>query len=77
MVKKKRKYTKRKKKAGAKSGYKPAWDMVAYNMCVGGALDKELCIAFGVTRKTLQRWKKKFPSFGKSIWDGKDSFDGE
>jgi hypothetical protein len=66
-----------KKKRGRKSSYSPKYDELAHNFCLLGATDEQLAENFGVTRKTLQSWKRKHPKFLSAIKSGKNLADAE
>lgn len=64
-----------------RSSYKPEYDRIAYQMCLLGATDKQMAVAFGVTEQTINNWKKdkdgNDTSFFESIKRAKDIADGE
>lgn len=55
--------------------YREEYNEQAYKLCLLGAIDRELADFFGVSEVTLNAWKKEFPSFLKSLKDGKESAD--
>lgn len=61
----------KKKQQGAPTKYKPEFDKQAYKLCLLGAIDKELADFFEVDVRTIDNWKKDFPSFFQSIKQGK------
>lgn len=53
------------------SRYNQAFDHIANKMCLLGATDAELADAFVVSQETIDNWKLAFPSFLRSIQEGK------
>jgi len=52
--------------------YKPAMDGRAKLLAAAGFTDEELAAFFGLKNvKTIQRWKKRFPTFYESLSTGK------
>ena len=58
-----------------KTLYKPELDEHAHNYCLLGALDEDLARFFRISVATLNKWKKKYPSFEESIRVGKELAD--
>lgn len=56
---------------GRPSGYRKELDKLAYNYCLLGAIDKDLCKFFKIDEQTLNNWKKWHPTFFASIKNGK------
>ncbi|MCI8442556.1 MAG: helix-turn-helix domain-containing protein [Provencibacterium sp.] len=54
--------------------YHDAW---AWSLAIKGATDKEVAAAFGVTQRTINRWKKDYPSFLEALQAGKDAADAQ
>lgn len=50
--------------------YKPEYAELARNYCLLGALDADLAEFFGVSTRTIIRWKKKQPEFAAAIREG-------
>lgn len=48
---------------------------MAYQLCLMGAIDKDLAEFFGVCIRTINNWKNDHPEFLKSVMDGKDTAD--
>jgi len=63
--------------AGRPSAYKKEYNEQAYKFCLLGADDVYLGQSFGVSEKTINTWKKKYPEFLQSIKKGKDIADAE
>lgn len=61
--------------SGSGGKYKPEFNAQARKLCRLGAIDEELADFFGVSRRTIDRWKSKYPLFGKAIKVGKDRAD--
>jgi len=64
-----------KKKRGRKTDYKEEYSNQVIKLCLLGATDKEIADFFGVSEKTLNTWKKKYPEFLQSLKKGKDVAD--
>lgn len=64
-------------KRGRPSAYKDEYATLAYNYTLLGAIDTELAGFFGVSKTTLNAWKKHHPDFLASIKNGKEIADGE
>lgn len=78
MVKKTTKKTTKKKtskKRGRKSLYDPKFATIAKFLCDRGADDQEIADCLGVSRRTINYWKKDHPEFLHSLKKGKDYFD--
>lgn len=56
------------------SKYHDAW---AWSLAIKGATDADLAAAFGVTQRTIHRWKKDHPSFFEALQTGKDAADAQ
>ncbi len=54
------------------SEYHDDW---AWSLALKGATDEEVAEAFGVSRRTVIRWKKEYPSFAEAYQRGKDVAD--
>lgn len=57
--------------------YKPEYDTQAHKLCLVGFTDEQLADFFEVTKKTIYRWKSKYPSFKEAIDSGKHVADAE
>ena len=64
-------------KPGKPTLYRPEYDQMAYRLGLLGLIDEELATAFGVTRMTINRWRKQQPSFAKSLEEGKLKADAQ
>lgn len=60
---------------GRPSRYLPEYDEEAKGLCLLGYTDVQLAENFGVCEGTIHEWKKKHPSFFKSIKEGKSVAD--
>jgi hypothetical protein len=60
---------------GAHSEYKPEFAAQAEKLCVLGATDSEIADFFGVSVRTIQRWKLQHEEFCHSIKIGKVTAD--
>lgn len=49
----------------------------AWSLALKGATDQEVAEAFGVSRRTITRWKEDHPSFAESYQKGKDIADAK
>ncbi len=58
-------------KVGRKTSYKPEYKEEVYKLCLLGAIDEDIADFFGVSVTTLNAWKKRYPTFLKSIKRGK------
>lgn len=61
-----------KDQGGRPTVYKPEYAAAMYKLCQLGATDTDLAEAFGVTRGTINNWKKKNPEVFIHIKQGKD-----
>ncbi|GAB4038644.1 helix-turn-helix domain-containing protein [Spirosoma jeollabukense] len=60
------------KPRGAPTKYKPEFAEQARKYCLlEGATDEELAANFGVTIRTLDNWKNKYPDFLRGVLEGK------
>jgi hypothetical protein len=66
-----------KPKGGRPSSYRDVYAEQAAKLTKLGAKDSELSDFFGVSEKTLNTWKKKYPEFLQSIKSGKILADAE
>lgn len=57
------------------SDYKPEFCQEAEKLCANGATDAELAEYFGVSDRTIYRWKAQFPEFCQSLKTGKSVAD--
>jgi hypothetical protein len=64
-------------KKGRPSAYKDEYAGLAFNYTLLGAIDTELAGFFGVSKTTLNAWKKHHPEFLASIQKGKVIADAE
>lgn len=60
---------------GRPSLYKPEYDAQAAKLCALGATDAEMADFFGVSVRTLHRWKLEYPSFCHSLTISKEVAD--
>lgn len=60
---------------GRPTGYRPAFNRQAKQLCLLGATDKDLADFFEVDETTINTWKKKHPAFQKAIKSGKQIAD--
>lgn len=63
------------RKAGRPSSYKPTYAEIARQLCENGATDYELGVAFGVTTRTIYRWKHEHEEFCHALKTAKDIAD--
>jgi hypothetical protein len=61
--------------AGRPSDYKPEFAQEAIGQCEAGATDQELADYFGVSVRSLYRWKNTQPEFRHALKAAKDSAD--
>lgn len=61
--------------AGPPFAYKPEFVEQAAKLCALGATDMELADFFGVTWRTIYRWKNSYPKFAAAMQEGKDAAD--
>jgi len=59
------------KKMGRPTKYQPHHPKLAFNFCLLGATDSQLSDFFQINELTLNRWKKAYPNFSKSLKTGK------
>lgn len=64
-------------KGGRKTLYKKEFDDLAHGYALLGLTDSQMAKYFGVSDKTFDNWKKKYPSFLRSINSGKEPADAE
>ena len=50
---------------------------IAKVLCMRGGTDEDLAEAFGVSRRTIIRWKKEHEDFYEAMTEGKDYADSE
>lgn len=62
---------------GRKSKYDPSFAEEAYKQCLLGKTDRQLAGFFGISKSTLNIWKRQFPDFSDSLKRGKDRADAE
>ncbi|WP_159799255.1 hypothetical protein [Flavobacterium sp. MK4S-17] len=67
----------RKNKAGRPPLYRNEYPAQAYKLCLLGATDSDLASFFGISRDTLNRWKKSHTDFAQSVIKGKKAADME
>lgn len=60
---------------GRPSSYLPEYTKITAALCYGGATDAELADCFGVTERTVNRWKITHPEFADACKAGKDEPD--
>jgi hypothetical protein len=64
-----------KRKEGAPSPYDPlVYPRQAEVMYSIGALDKDVAAFFGVTRKCVEEWGRRYKEFGSAIQNGRDAY---
>lgn len=63
--------------AGRPSKYKPEYAEQASKLCFLGATDEMLADFFHVSVPTLNKWKKDYPDFLKSLKESKDLLDSK
>lgn len=56
------------------SAYHDDW---AWSLAIKGADDNEIAEAFGVSVRTIHRWKKEYDSFEQALMSGKDQADAK
>lgn len=64
-------------KLGRPTRYKKELDGLIYKLCLLNAIDTQIAEILGISEVTLNAWKKKHPSFLKSIKRGKDQADAK
>ena len=57
---------------GRDSEYVPEMNDQARKLCLLGFIDEELAKFFGVSVRTLYRWKEQYPAFCQAIMEGKE-----
>lgn len=72
-----KKVDKKADKLGRPTKYEPDFDQLAENYSLLGATDVQMAEYFSVSEVTLNAWKKKHPSFLKSLKRGKDLADSK
>jgi hypothetical protein len=65
------------KRGGRPSGFKPDICERAYKLCLLGATDAVLALAFEVSESTINNWKQAHPVFMEALKKGKLEADGE
>ncbi len=60
---------------GRPTEYDPSYDERATELCSAGATDDQLAEEFGVSTRTINRWKVAHPSFRHALKDAKDVAD--
>ncbi|WP_294591612.1 helix-turn-helix domain-containing protein [uncultured Bacteroides sp.] len=60
---------------GRKSSFKEEYIQLAENYALLGATDDEMADFFGVSKQTLNKWKKDYPEFLDSLKKGKSIAD--
>ena len=58
-------------KTGRPSKHKPEFNVAVRVMAEKGFIDTEIAKAFGISKTTLNKWKKDYPEFLASIKGGK------
>lgn len=58
-------------KGGRPSKYEPDFAKQARKLCTLGAIDRDLAYFFGVTSRTIDRWKVHHPEFCRALRVGK------
>ncbi len=61
--------------AGRPTSYKPEYVEQAEKLCALGATDIEIADFFGVTERTIQRWRISYPEFCRAIKVAKEEAD--
>ena len=67
----------KKKKRGRPSKWTDDIPDRTYKLCLLGLTDQDLCVAFNISERILNYWKKIHPEFLQSIKKGKDNADAE
>lgn len=52
-------------------------DRWAWSLALKGATDEDIADAFGISVRTLHRWKKEHESFAEALGPGKDVADAQ
>ena len=60
---------------GRPTVYKDEYAQQVLKFCLSGFTDKEMADLFGVSERTFNYWKKKYPEFLQSIKSGKEKAD--
>lgn len=68
----KRKPKEEHEKKGRPTSYNKDFDDLAYKFALLGGIDKKVAELFEISEVTLNAWKKKHPTFLKSLNEGKD-----
>jgi len=63
--------------AGRPTDYKEEYNELAHKLCLLGCTDKRLAELLETSEPTLNKWKRDFPEFLKSIKEGRDIADAE
>ena len=63
------------KGGGRKTAYKEGFSQIAFQLCLLGATDEEMSIAFGVSEVTINNWKKKHKEFSLALHEAKNLAD--
>ena len=62
----------------APTKYNPAYhDDWSWSLAIKGATDDEIAEAFGLSARTIHRWKKDHPTFSSSLEEGKNVADAK
>lgn len=77
MVKRKKKVGRGLAVLGRPTRYKKELDETVYKLCLLNAIDTQIADVLGISEVTLNAWKKKHPTFLKSIKRGKEQADAE
>lgn len=62
-------------KVGRPTEYRPEFVDVVRTLCEAGAVDDEIAEEFGVSTRTINRWRHKYPEFRRSAIVGKAASD--
>lgn len=62
---------------GRPTKYTKGLNSLVYKLCLLNAIDTQIAEVLGISEVTLNAWKKKYPSFFKSIKKGKEQADAE
>ena len=57
--------------------FRDAFPEQARNLCLLGAIDRDLAEAFEVSERTINRWKRQYPDFAAALKSGKAAADGD
>lgn len=66
-----------KRPPGRPTQFRREYVELAYNYCLLGATDAQLAESFGVSKQTLNTWKKAHPEFLDSLKTGREKADAE